>query len=90
MQDIIIEGVVREKTPTAEFTGKNGRIHTECEILIETIEMYPQHIAVRLMDDLEQKSPAIGQKVSCYLKFRVSTGASGKWFNDIKAWRVES
>ncbi len=90
MSNFVFEGVVREKTPTVEFTGKNGQMHTECYILVETIEMYPQQIAVRLTDDLEKNSPMVGHKVHCYLNFRVGTGGSGRWFNEIKAWRVES
>lgn len=89
MNSIIIEGVVIEKTPTTEFTDKAGRTHTENHLLVETEEMYPQQIAVRLMDDLEKNSPMVGSKVRCYLNFRVSKGTTGKWFNDIKAWRID-
>ena len=90
MNDQIFEGVVIDKTPTADFTDKSGRTHTECYILVESQEMYPQRVAVQLTDDLEKHSPMVGHRVRCHLNYRISTGTSGKWFNEIKAWRVES
>ena len=88
MTDFLIEGVVIEKTPEVSFTDKSERMHTECMILIETEEMYPQRLAIKLLDKLCAEAPSVGKKVKCYLSFSASQGSTGQWFNHIKAWRV--
>ncbi len=86
--DLIYEGVVLEKTPEMSFSDKNGTLHKECTLLVETVEKYPQRLAIRLLDTECATAPSVGKNVRCYLSCRVSAGASGKWFNNIKAWRV--
>ena len=88
MNEMIFEGVVVDKTPSVSFTDRNGTMHNECTIMVETEEMYPQRLAIRLLDALCADAPNAGKKVRCYLRCRVSTGNTGKWFNDIKAWRI--
>ena len=90
MSNLIYEGVVLERTKPSDFTDKSGRVHTECTILVETTdEEYPQQMAIRLMDLVCANAPDVGKRVRCTLKCRVNSRTSGRWFNDIKAWRVE-
>ena len=90
MESIFIDGVVINKTAPISYTGQNNVMHNQCEILLETQqEEFPQRLAVRLVDDKCANAPELYQRVRCYLRFRVGNGNTGKWFNDIKAWKVE-
>ncbi len=87
--NLIFEGVVIDKTPETPFTDKNGTLHNECTILVETVEDYPQRLAIRLLDAECANAPSVGRNVRCYLSCRVSTGTTGKWFNNLKAFKID-
>lgn len=90
MNELILEGVVRSISESRNFETKDGRTHTERELLVETEEMYPQTCVVRTVDAQAMQTYRLGGRVRCHLQLRAAQSKqSGKWFNDIKAWRVE-
>jgi|GEM_PF-2207085 len=90
MNELILEGVVRSISEPKTFETKDGQNHVERELLVETEEMYPQTCAVRTVDAVAMQTYVPGMRVRCHLQLRAAQAKqSGKWFNDIKAWRVE-
>ena len=88
MENNIFEGVIIAITNPEPFTSTNGSSHIERTIVVETEEMYPQRAAIRVIDSNAQMDFQIGQHVRCYLQFRANQGSTGRWFNDLKAWRI--
>lgn len=90
MNELILEGVVRSISEPRSFEDKLGTNHVERELLVETEEAHPQTCAVRTVDAVAMQTYQPGSRVRCHLQLRAAQAKqSGRWFNDIKAWRVE-
>ena len=90
MNEIVFEGKIEELSQPRNFTDHNGVSHTSRQMLIATDEMYPQRVLVEAADGNAILPLAVGQRVRCYLNFRVTRGAtSDRLFNNIKAWKIE-
>ena len=88
VNNLIFDGVVREKTPTRMYLDEAGRRHQECTILVETDDEYPQQLAVRLADEEEPNAPELGEAVRCYLYLRAHKAVNGIWYNEIIAYGI--
>lgn len=89
MESIIIEGVIKTITPAENFTAKDGTIHTEKNLVVETEERYPQSVAIRVIDKNAMDDYQIGERIRCNVDLRAAQGQSGRWFNTIRAWKIE-
>ncbi len=90
MSNLIYEGVVIDKTPRDSYTDINKTMHDFCEIVVQSEEEYPQRLCITLIDDKCANAPEINQRVRCYLKCKAGKSELGKWFNHIKAWKVDA
>lgn len=90
MNELILEGVVRSISESRNFEDKLGTKHIERELFVETEEPYPQTCTVRTVDAVAMQTYVPGSRVRCHLQLRAAQAKqSGRWFNVIKAWRVE-
>lgn len=92
MDSVVIDGVVREAGALTEFETRDGVKHDEREVVLETEERYPQVLLVRVVDAVAQaREWRVGDKVRAWLQFKARKSVkSERWFNDIRAWRVET
>ena len=69
--------------------GKNGEWRKQ-DIIVETNSQYPKKICISLWGDkISDENLKIGQ----YFKYELdieSREYSGRWYTDIKAWRIDS
>lgn len=89
MNNLIFEGIIIRIGDERTFTANNGSNHVERTIVVETEEQYPQRAAIRVIDQNAQKDFEIGKRVRCWLTLKANESDTGKWFNDIKAWRID-
>ena len=89
MQEIIFEGKIEAMSEPRTYKDKQGTQHFEREIVVATDEMYPQRCCINLRDGDAQLPLQIGRKVKCALAFFVSRSEGGRYFNNIRAWRVD-
>ena len=86
-----ITGKLLQKLPMQSGQGSTGNNWQKQEFIIETTEQYPKKICAQLwgdkIDQLEKLN--IGEMIS--VSFAVeSREYSGRWYTDIKAWRVSA
>lgn len=74
--------------PLQSGTGKNGEWRKQ-DIIVETQEQYPHKICVSLWGDkIDSVALAVGQVLK--VDFDVeSREYNGRWYTDVKAWRIE-
>lgn len=86
-----ISGKLIQKLPLQSGVGKTGTTWQKQEFVIETVETYPKKICANLWGDkVDVLEPInIGDQVT--MSFNVeSREYNGKWYTDVKAWRVEA
>jgi hypothetical protein len=74
--------------PLQTGTGKNG-LWKKQEIIVETMDQYPKKICLSIWGDKINGSLL---QVDKFLKLDYeieSREYSGKWYTDVKAWRIE-
>jgi hypothetical protein len=74
--------------PLQTGTGKNG-LWKKQEIIVETVDQYPKKICLSIWGDKINESLL---QVDKFLKLDYeieSREYSGKWYTDVKAWRIE-
>ena len=89
MNELIYEGVITAVTTPEPFNAKDGTTHTEKYIVVQTEERFPQSAAIRVLDKIAMMDFLPGDRVRCHIELRANQGTSGKWFNDLRAWRIE-
>ena len=89
MENMTYTGVITDITIPQPFSAKDGTTHTEKYIIVQTEERFPQTAALRVVDQNAMREYHIGDRVRCSIEFRASQGQTGRWFNTIKAWKVE-
>lgn len=73
--------------PLQSGTGKNGTWKKQ-EIIVETEGQYPKKVCISLWGDKAEIPMQVGQKLK--IDFDVeSREYNGKWYTDVKAWKVE-
>lgn len=84
-----ITGKVVAKLPQQSGQGKNGPWIKQ-DFIIETQEQFPKKVCISLWGDKakELDTFAIGENLKAGINVE-SREFNGKWYTDIKAWRIE-
>ncbi|HPT52464.1 MAG TPA: DUF3127 domain-containing protein [Bacteroidales bacterium] len=87
--DLKIEGRLIQKLALQTGNGKNGEWRKQ-EFVIETDDAFPKKICANLWSDrISQLDPiAINEKIAVYFNLE-SREFNGKWYTDVRAWRIE-
>ncbi len=86
-----LEGKLVKVLPEQTGEGRNGRWKRQ-EFVIETEDRYPRQILIQLWND---KADLIhdykeGDKIKASVNIESREVNSGKWFTNIKAWKLQS
>lgn len=83
-------GQITHIGPIHQFQTQTGVLNKR-EIVLETVEEYPQGVVVELLNDkAESFSGQLGQVATAYLKFNVGKNPeSGRMWTNIRCWRLE-
>lgn len=80
-------GTLRELLPVVEGQSANGSWKKQ-DIIVETHEQFPKKVCISLWGDkLSDVSLVAGQPYSIDINIE-SREYNGKWYTDIKAWRI--
>lgn len=86
-----IIGRLLQKLPLQSGIGRTGNSWQKQEFVIETDEQYPKKVCANLWGDKTDALSAINigdvVKVSFHLESREF---NGKWYTDVKAWKIEA
>lgn len=86
-----IIGRLIQKLPLQSGIGRTGNSWQKQEFVIETDEQYPKKVCANLWGDKTDALSAINigdvVKVSFHLESREF---NGKWYTDVKAWKIEA
>ena len=84
-----ITGKIIAVLPLQTGTGKNEKEWKKQEFVIETHDQYPKKMCFNLWGDrIEQFNIQINEELT--VSFDVDCREwQGKWFNDIRAWKVD-
>tara|TARA_Y100000385_G_scaffold289557_1_gene359409 strand:- start:935 stop:1303 length:369 start_codon:yes stop_codon:yes gene_type:complete len=83
-----ISGKIIAILPIQEGNSKNGRWKKQSFVL-ETEGNYPKSLCIDLWGDkIDDSNLAIGNMVIAYIELS-SREWNGKWFTDVKAWKIQ-
>ena len=84
-----ISGKIIQLLPAQEGQGKNGTWKKQ-EFILETGDTYPKKVCIAVWGDkIDIKSFKMGDAID--VSFDVeSREYNGKWYTDVKAWRVSA
>ena len=83
-----ITGKIIQKLPIIEGESKNGKWKKQ-DIIIETLEEYSRKVCVSVWNDkIEQFILEEGNTITVSINLE-SREYNGKWYTNIKAWRIE-
>jgi len=83
-----IQGNITHILPEQTGEGKNGTWRKN-RFVIETQGQYPKNVCIDVWGDkFDQFQLAVGQSVTAHIDVE-SREWQGKWFTDVKAWKVE-
>ena len=84
-----ISGKIIAVLPLAKGMGRNGSEWKKQDYVIETHEQYPKKMSFNLWGDkIDQFNIQAGEELT--VSFDIDCHEyNGRWFNDIRAWKVE-
>ncbi|MCD8164775.1 MAG: DUF3127 domain-containing protein [Bacteroides sp.] len=84
-----LSGKIIAILPLQSGTGRNGNEWKKQEYVIETHDQYPKKMCFNLWGDkVDQFNIQMGEELT--VSFDVDCREwQGRWFNDIRAWKVE-
>lgn len=86
--DLKLEGRVVEVLEEESGTGRNGPWRKQ-DFILETDGDYPKQVCVTHWgDDIEKFGVEEGERLTVHIDLR-SREYKGRWYTDVKAWRVE-
>ncbi len=87
---IEINGKLNQILPIQSGSGRNGEWKKQ-EFIIETDDQFPKKICMNLWGDKveDMKNFAIGQPIKASVNIE-SREFNGRWYTDIRAWKLES
>ncbi|TVP45062.1 MAG: DUF3127 domain-containing protein [Gemmatimonadales bacterium] len=86
--DLQITGKVTQILPEQSGESRNGPWRKQ-EFIIETEGKYPKQICVvQWGDNIDQFGITEGETISAHIDLQ-SREHNGRWYTDVKAWRVE-
>ncbi len=84
-----IEGTVTQLLEEVTGEGKNGTWRKQ-EFILETGGKYPKQVCIVMWgDSIDQFALSQGQVITAHLDV-ASREYNGRWYTDVKAWKVES
>lgn len=84
-----ITGKLIQKLPQQTGPGKNGPWIKQ-EFIIETPDQFPRKVCIALWGDKARDLDAVSIGESLKASINVeSREFNGKWYTDVKAWRIE-
>jgi hypothetical protein len=85
---ISITGTVKQVLDEQSGTGKNGPWRKQ-EFILETEEQYPKPVCIiQWGDDIDDFGVQEGERLTAHVDIQ-SREYNGRWYTDVKAWRVE-
>ena len=85
-----IIGKLIQKLPMQSGIGKTGNSWQKQEFVIETMEQYPRKICANLWGDKTAVLETLNIDDKVVMSFDLeSREFNGKWYTDVKAWKVE-
>lgn len=87
--EIKLEGVVRELLPLQQGEGRNGPWKKQ-QFILEIVDgQYPKHVCIMVWGDkIDQFNIREGDDITAFVNIE-SREYNGRWYTDVKAWRVE-
>ncbi|MFO7721881.1 MAG: DUF3127 domain-containing protein [Bacteroidales bacterium] len=87
--ELQLEGIVRELLPIQEGQGRNGTWRKQSFILETAGGQYPRHVCIMVWGDrIDQFRLQSGDQIIASIDIE-SREYNGRWYTDIKAWKVE-
>ena len=84
-----INGVLRQVLPLESGQGRNGEWKKQ-NFVIETMDQYPKSVCITMwgdkIDHLQRFN--LGDEIKASINIE-SREYNGKWYTDVKAWRLE-
>ena len=75
--------------PVQNIQGKNGPL-TKQEFVVETEEQYPKKVCIQAWNDTARIVQAINPQSLIKVGITVeSREYNGKWYSDVKAWKID-
>ncbi len=88
MDDLKITGTVTEILEEMSGEGRNGPWRKQ-DFVLETGGQYPRPVCITQWgDDIEKFAIREGETLTAHIDIR-SREYEGRWYTDVKAWRVE-
>jgi hypothetical protein len=85
-----IIGKLIQKLPMQSGIGKTGNSWQKQEFVIETMEQYPRKICANLWGEKTAVLETLNIDDKVVMSFDLeSREFNGKWYTDVKAWKVE-
>lgn len=83
-----ISGKLIQKLPAQTGAGKNGP-WKKSDFVIETSDKYPKKVCISAWNELSDQVEKINVGSDLNVSFDVSSREyNGKWYTDVKAWKV--
>lgn len=83
------QGKIIAVLPIAEGQSKSGNNWKKQEYVIENHDQYPKKMCFNLWSDkIDQFNIQLGEELNVFFDIDCREW-NGKWFNDIRAWKVE-
>ena len=83
-----LTGVIVEVLPLQSGTGRNGTWKKQ-DFILETQSQYPKKVCISMWGDkINESVLKQGNKVTAHFDVE-SREFNGKWYTDVKAWKVE-
>lgn len=83
------QGKIIAVLPIAEGQSKSGNKWKKQEYVIENHDQYPRKMCFNLWSDkIDQFNIQLGEELNVFFDIDCREW-NGKWFNDIRAWKVE-
>lgn len=87
--DVHIDGRIIAVLPEVGGTSKAGNAWRKQEYILETNDSYPKKICFNAFNDtIEKLSIQEGETLTVYVDIE-SREFNGRWYTDIRAWRVD-
>ena len=86
--DIAITGIVKQILDEQSGTSKNGPWRKQ-DFTLETEDKYPKPVCITQWgDDIDAFGLSEGDRIKAHVDIQ-SREYNGRWYTDVKAWRVE-
>lgn len=84
-----IQGKIIQLLPEQSGAGKNGQWRKR-EYVLETQDQYPKKLCFNLWGEkIDQNPVKVGDSVKVLFDLE-SREFNGKWYTDVKAWKIEN